>query len=126
YTYTCRKCRKDFDVVNSMKDARLEWPCPKCHGVSNRVFKKPYAAVFHDYVTADITGEPVHVKNRAHENDLCKIHGVARATMDDTTGWGKRRRKPTMPSLRDDFERTKQEMQIGTEKAKELVQASRA
>lgn len=109
YTFRC-DCGHEWNAFQHMSEAKTHLACTRCKGIGRRIFKAPRIAVFQEFVTADITGEPVRISSTRQELDICKRNGVAPATSDDLRG---NRRKPKISQvpLREDYERTRYEME---------------
>lgn len=85
YRFTCDACERDQEVVCE-RVARTEPRfCPLC-GVSLRQLPPSRIHVNCDrldYVTADITGEPVRIQTKTQLDKLCEANGVRRVTSDE-------------------------------------------
>jgi len=91
--------------------------CCDCGGRSTRMYYPPRVNTFREYVTANITGEPVLVTSARQEDSLCKKHGVARLTNDEDHPLTDRSKLAAqemkkLPPLREHYQQVRQEMGI--------------
>ena len=81
YTYECKKCSDQRDVVLHMTEEHPDMlPCQikGCDGMSTRIYKVHQVSVFTPYTTTHITGKPLHISSPGQEAEVCRKHGVTR------------------------------------------------
>jgi len=112
----CPECNKE-DVV--VRTPGKKAPYPKCCGRTMKTdFSRCRVQIAKDqpeYVTESITGEPVRVSGRRHENELCERNGVRRVSNSESGKRGERKntakdKKIKLPPLRDALEKKRSEM----------------
>ena len=111
YSFTCPE-HGGFDVFMRMKDARSFHRC-HCGRMCQRDWSKmrpEMSTGMRDYVTADLTGEPVRVQTKEQERKLMESHGVVRVTDSDLPSAPRKKTVPTLPPLKEDLAKTKFEM----------------
>jgi len=76
YDHKCLSCAKVTEARMHVEDRRIE--CPACGGEADRIFSaRYYVNPDVDFVTDNITGEPVRVGSRVQLARLCREHGVS-------------------------------------------------
>ena len=89
YTYSCSndECNGVDYLVSHMNEHRPTWKrCSLCGKRAHRTYEAPQLAIFHPYVTPDITGSEVEVTSPRQEDELCRRHGVTRLLSTEMTG----------------------------------------
>ena len=74
YTARCRDCCREEDFHSSVADRDNTPEC--CNQPMRRILTAPNINPDVDYVTSDITGDPVHITSRRQQRQLCEKHGV--------------------------------------------------
>lgn len=113
YSYLC-KCGNEADVYKPVSEYARQELCPVCERAMKRNFDGARFAVhcFQEYVTSDISGEPIRVTSKSHETAVCAKHGVYRAASDEIQV----KKNPPISEktmgepFKETFERTRQEM----------------
>ena len=119
YRYWCAVCDEDTEVWCPMGERAAAVRCRVCGGSAAAA---PPTRVHvncnrMDFVTADITGEPVRIETKRQHDELCARHGVERLCSDELPSRpGSKRRKRTVAeliggaeSIREDMARVGQE-----------------
>lgn len=77
YEWRCGKCHREDTAIMSV--AQMEaGNAPKCCGISMRkILSLPRIQREPDYVTRDITGDPVRITSRKQRDKLCAEHNTA-------------------------------------------------
>jgi len=111
YSFECDDCEQEYIEYYKASEVPKTSVCPKCEGTTVRTFKPMQISIFHEYVTPHITGEPMLIRSRNHEKDVCQANGVMRVTADEFNT--PRKRQPVkMGSFKEDYERTRHEMGV--------------
>jgi hypothetical protein len=76
YEAQCQKCKKNEDYSRSIAERH---DTPVCCGQPMKKMITTCQNVYGDldFVTADITGQDVHITSRKHHADLCRKNHVA-------------------------------------------------
>jgi len=111
YSFECDHCEQEYIEYYKASEVPKTSVCPQCEGNTVRTFKPMQISIFHEYVTPHITGQPIVIRSRNHEKDVCRAHGVMRVASDEFNKPNKRQ-SVKMPSLREDYERTRHEMGV--------------
>ncbi len=111
YSFECDHCDQEYVEFYKASEVPKTSVCPQCERATVRVFRPMQISIFKEYVTPHITGEPMLIRSRKHENDVCKANGVTRVTSDECNT-PNRRPAYKLPSLREDYERTRHEMGV--------------
>jgi len=80
YEYRCLDCGKQEERYAGMEEKLAE--CSACKGQMKRLITSKFHLhtdyASRDFVTTDLTGEPVRITSRKQERELCKEYGVER------------------------------------------------
>ena len=110
YDFRCKACDKVEEHYAGMLDKPIG-KCDACGGESKRLISCTHsiAADFasNDFVTDDISGEPVRITSNKQMNSLMKEHGVEPKT--GFTKTEKRRREERNAHIHNNNERIKQQ-----------------
>lgn len=116
YRFECQECEYEatFHSVPSKRPTRPK--CDDCGKEMNRVYSRgslQAQANTRDYVTEDITGEPVRIQSRKQEDALCAENGVVRVGLDENITTKKNNGfDGDARQFKDDFDRSCQERGI--------------
>ena len=85
YRFGCEGCEVDTLVWCVREDRHLPRKCAKCGKAMKQLAPSRINVNCDrlDYVTSDITGEPVRIATRRQLDDLCARNGVRRVTSDE-------------------------------------------
>lgn len=98
YRFGCDSCGSDV-LVWCMREERT---LPRACGTCGKEMRQLAPSRIHvncdrlDFVTADITGEPVRIQTRRQLDNLCQANGVRRVTSDEIVP----NKKPTADAIR--------------------------
>jgi len=111
YSFECDHCEQEYVEFYKSSEVPKTSICPRCKGGTVRVFRPMQISIFNEYVTPHITGEPMLIRSRKHEKDVCTANGLMRVTSDEFNKPNKPK-AVEMPPLREDYERTRHEMGV--------------
>lgn len=73
YDCQCQKCERIEEIIRSVADRDNTPIC--CGQQMKRIITTNYHVIpDYDFVTADITGDPVHITSKKQHDRLCKEH----------------------------------------------------
>ena len=76
YEFRCQECKREDTMLMPVADMEAGIAPECCGGKMRKILSLPRINPDVDYVTSDITGDPVHITSRRQQRQLCEKYGV--------------------------------------------------